>query len=64
MGKSEHRATTLDDDPPDLGTPYWREQFAKAKVRLDRPNAAVIKVSSTVRMDPDMVERLGADGQG
>ena len=52
----------MEDDAPDLATPYWEERFAKAEVRRGRPKAAVTKVSTTIRLDPDVVERFKADG--
>ena len=63
-GKDRPTETALEDDAPDLATPYWRERFAKAKVRRGRPKAAVTKVSTTIRLDPDVVERFKADGPG
>ncbi len=52
------------DDAPDLSTPYWVERFAKATVQRGRPKAPVTKVSTTLRLDPDVVERFKADGPG
>ena len=50
-----------DDDAPDLSTPYWVEQFAKATVQRGRPKSAAPKVSTTLRLDPDVLvtEDLG-----
>ncbi|MEL6915906.1 MAG: BrnA antitoxin family protein [Pseudomonadota bacterium] len=53
-----------DDDLPDLSTPYWQERFAKAKVQRGRPKAPVTKVSTTLRLDPDVIEAFKADGPG
>ena len=53
-----------DDDIPDLSTPYWVERFATATVQRGRPKAPVTKISTTLRLDPDVVERFKADGPG
>lgn len=53
-----------DDDIPDLSTPYWTEKFAAAKVQRGRPKAETPKISTTLRLDPDVVERFKADGPG
>ena len=53
-----------DDDAPDLSTPYWVEQFAKATVQRGRPKSAAPKVSTTLRLDPDVLESFRADGPG
>jgi uncharacterized protein (DUF4415 family) len=53
-----------DDDIPDLSTPYWVEQFAKAAVQRGRPKAAAPKVSTTLRLDPDVLHHFRAGGPG
>ena len=53
-----------DDDAPDLSTPYWVEQFAKAPVQRGRPKSAAPKVSTTLRLDPDVLESFRAGGPG
>ena len=53
-----------DGDLPDLSTPQWEARFAKAKVQRGRPKAAVTKVSTTIRLDPDILERFKAGGPG
>lgn len=53
-----------DDDIPDLSTPYWQEQFAKATVQRGRPKSAAPKVSTTLRLDPDVLDRFRATGPG
>lgn len=50
------------DDAPDLSTPYWQEQFAKAKVTRGRPKIAVVKRSTTIRLDADIIEKFRAQG--
>ena len=53
-----------DDDAPDLSTPYWVEQFAKATIQRGRPKSAAPKVSTTLRLDPDVLESFRAGGPG
>lgn len=53
-----------EDDAPDLSTPYWLEKFAHAKVQRGRPLSKNPKVSTTLRLDPDVLERFKADGPG
>ncbi len=52
------------DDAPDLSTPYWIEQFSKVKVQRGRPLAAAPKVSTTIRLDPEVIAHFKADGPG
>jgi len=52
------------DDAPDLSAPEWREKFAAAPVRRGRPLAQARKVSTTIRLDPDIVEAFRAAGEG
>ena len=53
-----------DDDIPDLSTPYWTAKFAAAKVQRGRPKSNTSKISTTLRLDPDVVERFKLDGPG
>jgi len=53
-----------DDDAPDLSAPYWADKFAKAKVQRGRPKAEVTKVSTTIRLDPDVIDAFKANGAG
>ncbi len=57
-------ASLPDDDIPDLSTPYWVEQFAKAKVQRGRPKEMNPKVSTTIRLDPDVLAAFKAGGPG
>lgn len=52
------------DDAPDLSMPYWAERLAKAKVQRGRPKAAAPKVSTTIRLSPEVVEYFKASGPG
>lgn len=57
-------ASMPDDDIPDLSTPYWVERFAKAKVQRGRPKEMNTKVSTTIRLDPDVLAAFKAGGPG
>jgi uncharacterized protein (DUF4415 family) len=52
------------DDAPDLSTPYWIERFSKVKVQRGRPKLPVPKVSTTIRLDPDVIAHFKAEGPG
>ena len=62
--------TTMDhnwvdpDDAPDLSTPEWRVRFATVPVKRGRPPLAQPKVSTTIRLDADILERFRASGAG
>lgn len=53
-----------EDEIPDLSTPYWQERFAKAPVVRGRPPSPSPKVSTTIRLDADVVERFKEGGPG
>ncbi|MYA23842.1 MAG: BrnA antitoxin family protein [Gemmatimonadetes bacterium] len=53
-----------DDDLPDLATSEWQAKFAQVPVQRGRPKAAVTKVSTTIRLDPDVLAAFKADGPG
>ena len=52
------------DDAPDLSEPFWAERLARAKVRRGRPRSVAAKVSTTLRLDPDVLEAFRRDGAG
>ena len=52
------------DDAPDLSTPYWVDRFAKVKPSRGRPTLPVTKVSTTLRLDPDILAAYRATGPG
>ena len=60
----DHMKAASDDDAPDLSAPYWTDKFAKAKVQRGRPKADVTKVSTTIRLDPDIIAAFKAQGSG
>ena len=62
-----NRSTDLDWDPdtaPDLSTPEWRERFDTVPVKRGRPVAVAPKVSTTIRLDPDVMAYFRAEGPG
>lgn len=52
------------DDAPDLSTPEWVARFAKATVQRGRPRVEAPKVSTTLRLDPEVLERFKEGGPG
>ncbi|SRR5579883_1330412 len=52
------------DDAPDLSQPEWREELAAAPVKRGRPLAAAKKVSTTIRLDADVIEGFRKEGPG
>lgn len=52
------------DDAPDLSSAPWVGKFAAAPVRRGRPPAATPKVSTTLRLDADILEHFRAGGAG
>ena len=66
MNENEH-STVRDSDPddaPDLSGEGWPEKFAKATVRRGRPTVATPKVSTTIRLSPDVIDHFRAGGRG
>jgi uncharacterized protein (DUF4415 family) len=53
-----------EDDAPDLSQSPWREKLAKVPVQRGRPRSQSPKISTTIRLDADIVERFRADGPG
>ena len=52
------------DEIPDLSTDKWAEVIEAAPVQRGRPKATVTKVSTTIRLDPDVVAAFKRDGAG
>jgi uncharacterized protein (DUF4415 family) len=52
------------DDAPDLSTLEWAAKLAAAPVRRGRPRAEKRKVSTTIRLDADVVEAFRQKGEG
>jgi uncharacterized protein (DUF4415 family) len=57
-------ASEPDEDLPDFDTPYWAERIGRARVQRGRPRAAAPKVSTTIRLDPDVLAAFKAEGAG
>ena len=52
------------DDAPDMSTQEWTSRFDPKRVMRGRPTQGVTKVSTTIRLDRDVVESFRADGPG
>ena len=52
------------DDAPDLATPEWQAKFDAVPVRRGRPLSPKPKISTTIRLDADIVEQFRAGGDG
>ena len=52
------------DDAPDLSTPEWADKLAVTPVRRGRRQAAKRKVSTTIRLDADIVAAFREQGEG
>lgn len=54
----------FDDEAPDLSAPEWAEKIAEAKVQRGRPRLERPKVSTTIRLSPEVIEYFKAGGPG
>ena len=64
---AKNRSTAPDSEKdlaPDLSAGEWPEKFAKATVRRGRPPSANPKVSTTIRLSPEVVDHFKAGGRG
>jgi uncharacterized protein (DUF4415 family) len=64
---SENRPPTAndsEDEVPDLSTPEWKARFDATPVRRGRPRLSNPKVSTTIRLDADVIEKFRATGPG
>jgi len=52
------------DDAPDLSSPEWAEKLATTPVRRGRPRKAQRKISTTIRLDADVMGAFQAGGEG
>ncbi|GGL66478.1 BrnA antitoxin family protein [Wenxinia marina] len=66
--QAETETVFEDDDIPDISTPEWEAHIRRTGVlqagTRGRPRAPNPKVQTTLRLDPDVVERFKADGPG
>lgn len=53
-----------DDDIPDMTAPEWRAVIEAAPIQRGRPPLENPKVSTTIRLDPDVLAAFKADGPG
>jgi len=53
-----------DDDAPDLSAPEWRKVIDATPVTRGRPKSAQPKVSTTIRLDADIVAHFRTTGPG
>lgn len=52
------------DDAPDLSQTPWREKLDAAPVRVGRPKSECPKVSTTIRLDQDVLDGFRKTGPG
>ena len=52
------------DDAPDLSTGTWQKKLARVAVKRGRPKSAATKVSTTIRIDADVLQALKDTGTG
>jgi len=63
--KSMGRDWVDPDDVPDLTDPEWQDAINAAPVvRRGRPLSSSPKVSTTIRLDADVIEKFRATGPG
>lgn len=53
-----------EDAIPDLADPEWRARLDAVPVRRGRPQAGHAKISTTIRLDSDVLDRFKAGGPG
>ena len=54
----------FDDEVPDLSAPEWQAAFAKVPVQRGRPRSPNPKVSTTIRLSPEVLAHFRAGGPG
>ena len=52
------------DEAPDLSHPDWAAKMSKASVKRGRPLSLNPKVSTTIRLDADLLAHLKTSGKG
>lgn len=52
------------DEIPDLSTDDWAAVINAAPVQRGRPRAEKTKVSTTIRLDPEVIAAFKSDGPG
>lgn len=61
---SESTDPIFEDDAPDLSQEPWAGKLARGEFKRGRPKKADPKVSTTIRLDPDVIAAFKADGAG
>ena len=64
LGNFHHVEEQDPDDAPDLSTPEWQAIFDKVPVRRGRPPLDEPKVSTTIRLDADILTAFREEGPG
>lgn len=54
----------FDDEVPDLSAPEWQAAFSNAQVQRGRPRSPNPKVSTTIRLSPEVLAHFRAGGPG
>jgi uncharacterized protein (DUF4415 family) len=52
------------DDAPDLSAPAWKAKLIAAPVKRGRPKAVETKLSTTIRIDRDVLSSFKKGGPG
>ncbi|HZK98519.1 MAG TPA: BrnA antitoxin family protein [Caulobacteraceae bacterium] len=52
------------DEAPDLSAPEWRKVLDATPVTRGRPKSAQPKISTTIRLDADIVAHFRTGGRG
>ena len=52
------------DDAPDFSTSEWRKVFDATPVTRGRPKSARTKISTTIRLDADVLSHFKSGGRG
>ncbi len=52
------------DEIPDTSTPYWQKIIDATPVSRGRPSLPVTKISTTLRLDADILESFRKSGPG
>lgn len=52
------------DDAPDLSTPYWQKIIDATPITRGRPRLAEPKLSTTLRLDADILVKFKEGGPG
>lgn len=65
---SENDASTAadfdEDTAPDLSTGPWPDKLANVRVARGRPPVARPKISTTIRLSPDVIDHFRSGGRG